>query len=321
MNIGTVIDDRYELRNTIGHGSMGRVWLAHDQRLKRDVALKTMLAPTLGATTQEDAAVKRFQREARAVARLDHAGLAAVHDFGTQDGMHYIVMQFVQGKDLGDFIAEERRLSCKQSVSIAVQVCSVLAAAHAVGIVHRDLKPGNIRVRTDGVVKVLDFGVVALMDDNASKLTSTSETVGTLPYMAPEQIEGKPVDHHTDLYSLGCLLYEMLSGRPPFTHDSPYVIPRMHLEEEPLPLSALDVDVPQEVELVIRELLAKKPQERPRHVGEVYVRLAPFLPVPLAPEQSLVPWVATDPCRPFTHPMAPGARSVRQWTDQGRNCW
>jgi serine/threonine protein kinase len=258
--------------------------------------------------------VKRFEREAMAVARLDHVGLAAVYDMGEDNGVRYLAMQYVQGLDLADLIAENERLTVQQAASVAVQICSVLATAHAQQIVHRDLKPGNVRIRTDGVVKVLDFGAAALLDATEAKLTNPGSTApGTWQYMAPEQIAGKPVTQRTDLYALGCLLHEMLSGKAPFRHSSPLMIPEMHLSIEPPPLSLIEPTVPSALEELVLELLAKEPEGRPAHAGEVYRRLADYLPAPLPAEQALVPWVEADPCRPFTHPMAPGARPVRDW--------
>lgn len=313
MDVGTVIAARYEIKRDIGRGGMGQVWLAHDRHLKRSVAVKTM-APE--ATTDPEHAVqdgKRFEREATAVARLDHAGLATVYDLGEEAGTRYLAMQYVQGLDLADFIAERGRLSLEETSAIGVQICSVLAAAHALRIVHRDLKPGNIRIRTDGIVKVLDFGIAAVLDPKQTKLTATGEMLGSWHYMAPEQIEGGPVDERTDLYALGCLLHEMLSSTPPFTHDSPLMLPDLHRTATPTPLRQLDPALPTELEDLVLSLLAKESEARPSHAGEVYQRLAAWLPQPEPPTHALIPWTAADPCRPFRHPMAPGARPVRMW--------
>ncbi|MFJ8042141.1 serine/threonine-protein kinase [Kitasatospora sp. NPDC096147] len=314
MDIGSLIAERYLVKAAIGRGGMGQVWLAQDKSLERSVALKTMIqgvSPDPGRAALE---VKRFEREAMAVARLDHIGLAAVYDMGEDGGVHFLAMQYVQGLDLADLIAENERLTVQQAASVAVQICSVLATAHAQQIVHRDLKPGNVRVRTDGVVKVLDFGAAALLDAAEPRLTNPGSTApGTWQYMAPEQIAGQRVTQQTDLYALGCLLHEMLSGKAPFRHSSPLMIPEMHLSEEPSPLSLLEPTVPSPVEELVLELLAKDPGHRPAHAGEVYRRLADFLPNPLPAERALAPWAEADPCRPFTHPMAPGARPVRSW--------
>ncbi|MFF0434613.1 serine/threonine-protein kinase [Streptomyces sp. NPDC004327] len=313
MDIGTLIAKRYRIKSAIGRGGMGQVWMADDEHLGRGVAVKTM-TPLVGLTVAQiaqDAA--RFEREAKAVAKLDHTGLAAVYDLGVETGTHYLVMQYVQGLDLGDYIAEREPLSVAEAAAVGVQICSTLAAAHARGVVHRDLKPGNVRIRTDGVVKVLDFGVAAILDADTKKLTTTGERLGSFLYMAPEQVMGEPVDRRTDLYALGCLIHEMLTGRPVFEHESPLVVPSLHTGTEPEPLRSLRPDVPEEIETLVLDMLAKKPADRPAHAGEVFRRLAAHLPAPGTPEDALVPWAEADPRRPFLHPMAPDARPVRQW--------
>lgn len=316
MDIGSIVARRYRVKSPIGQGGMGQVWMAHDEHLARPVALKTM---TSSAARTADATkdARRFEREAKAMARLDHIGLAAVYDLGEDAGIRYLAMQYIQGHDLRDLIAERGHLSVTETAAIAVQVCSVLAAAHSLRIVHRDLKPGNIRVRTDGLVKVLDFGVAADLDPDATHLTTTGQTLGTWLYMAPEQVAAEPIDHRADLYALGCLIHEMLSGRPPFTDPAPLKIPDMHLTTPPTPLREIAPGIPEEIEHLVLELLAKKPDDRPAHAGEVYRRLAPWLPDRLPAEAALLPWVDVDPCRPFTHPMAPGARPVRDWARSG----
>ncbi|MFM9613228.1 serine/threonine-protein kinase [Streptomyces niveiscabiei] len=314
MDIGAFIAERYRIRRAVGRGGMGQVWLADDEHLGRTVAVKTMI-PAKGLTDAQIATdAARFEREAKAVAGLDHPGLAAVYDLGVEAGTHYLVMQYVQGVDLGDHIAEHEQLVLDEAASVGVQICSVLAAAHACGVVHRDLKPGNVRIRTDGVVKVLDFGVAALLDGDAQKLTTTGERLGSFLYMAPEQVTGDPVDARTDLYALGCLIHEMLTGRPVFEHESSLAVPSLHAEAEPPPLRHLRPDVPEEIETLVLELLAKKPADRPEHAGRVYQRLAAHTPAPGAPENALAPWAEADPRRPFLHPMAPGAHPVRQWS-------
>ncbi|WP_436778208.1 serine/threonine-protein kinase [Yinghuangia sp. YIM S09857] len=317
MDIGHVIADRYRISEIIGRGGMGRVWLARDLHLNRSVAVKTM---DVDASDPEQAErdAKRFAREATTVAGLDHSGLATVYDLGVEDGLHYLVMQHVHGTDLGDYIAETAPLDIVEVAAIGVQICSVLGAAHAKGIVHRDLKPGNVRIRTDGVVKVLDFGVAALLDPKADHLTRTGERPGTLRCMSPEQVEGDvaAVDHRADLYALGCLLYEMLTGRPVFSDEYPLLMPSLHVHETPVPPGQIRDDIPQDIEALVLELLAKAPADRPAHAGAVYPRLARFLPGPADPALALRPWAEVAPLRPFQHPMAPDARPVRLWASQ-----
>ncbi|MFM9493381.1 serine/threonine-protein kinase [Streptomyces galilaeus] len=313
MDIGTLIAKRYRIKSPIGRGGMGQVWMAHDEHLDRAVAVKTMTPA--GGLTPEQAVLdaRRFEREAKAVARLDHTGLAAVYDLGVETGTHYLVMQYVQGLDLGDYIAERGQLTLEETASVGVQICSALAAAHTRSVVHRDLKPGNVRIRTDGVVKVLDFGVAAILDADTKKLTTTGERLGSWQYMAPEQVMGTPVDRRTDLYALGCLLHEMLTGKPVFEHESPLMVPSMHTEAAPEPLRTVRPDLPEAVEALVLELLEKKQGDRPAHAGVVYRRLAAHLPGPGTPAGALAPWAEADPRRPFLYPMAPDARPVRQW--------
>ncbi|MEW2292875.1 serine/threonine-protein kinase [Streptomyces sp. NPDC006743] len=313
MNTGSLIAGRYRIKNLIGRGGMGVVWLAHDENLGRDVALKTM-STGLGLTEEQRARdAERFRREAQAVARLDHPGLATVYDLGEENGTRFLVMQYVIGLALSDRIVEEGPLSVEETASIGVQIASVLGSVHARDVVHRDLKGSNVVIRTDGVVKVLDFGVAAFLDPETTSLTTTGERPGSLECMAPEQIRGKPVDARTDLYALGCLLYAMLTAEPVFAHDSELMLPGMILEKPPAPPRELRRGIPTALEELVLQLLAKEPDERPVHAGEVWQRLSAWLPARRAPEKALVPWAEVDPLRPFTHPMGPDARPVRAW--------
>ncbi|MFF8945719.1 serine/threonine-protein kinase [Streptomyces sp. NPDC014864] len=313
MNTGSLIAGRYRIKNLIGRGGMGVVWLAHDENLGRDVALKTMNVDSALTEEQRARDAERFLREAQAVARLDHPGLATVYDLGEENGTRFLVMQYVLGPALDDRIAEEGLLSVEETASIGVQIASVLGSVHARDVVHRDLKGSNVVIRTDGVVKVLDFGVAAFLDPDSTSLTTTGERPGSLECMAPEQIRGRPVDARTDLYALGCLLYAMLTGEPVFAHESELMLPGMILEKSPVPLRELRGGIPTALEGLVLQLLAKEPDERPVHAGEVWRRLAAWLPARRAPEEALVPWAEVDPLRPFTHPMGPDARPVRAW--------
>ncbi|GAA2453702.1 serine/threonine-protein kinase [Streptomyces macrosporus] len=316
MNVTSLIAKRYRIKNLIGRGGMGVVWLAHDENLGRDVALKTMaVAP--GITEEQRARdAERFRREAQAVARLDHPGLATVYDLGEENDTRFLVMQYVIGTTLADRIAEEGPLPIEETAAIGVQIASVLGSVHARNVVHRDLKGSNVVIRTDGVVKVLDFGVAAFLDPDITRLTTTGERPGSLECMAPEQTLGKPIDHRVDLYALGCLLYNMLTGDPVFAHDSELMLLRMIMEQPPVPPKSLRNDIPDELEELVLQLLAKNPDHRPDHAGEVWQRLAAWLPERGAPEAALTPWVEVDPLRPFTHPMAPEARPVREWAQR-----
>ncbi|THC47312.1 serine/threonine-protein kinase [Streptomyces sp. A1499] len=313
MDIGPVIAKRYRIKREIGSGGMGVVWLAHDEHLGRDVALKTMNTPPGLTQDQRARDAERFRREARAAARLDHTGIATVYDLGEERGTRFLVMQYVTGVDLEDRIAEQERLSIEEAASVGVQIASVLGSVHARNVVHRDLKGRNVIIRTDGVVKVLDFGVAAFLEPDTAKLTTTGERPGSLECMAPEQILGKLVDHRTDLYALGCLLHKMLTGEPVFEHRSELMLPGLILDHPPIPLRDLRPDAPSDLESLVTELLAKAPNDRPAHAGEVWRRLASWLPERGDPAAALTPWAEVDPLRPFRHPMGPDARPVRSW--------
>lgn len=318
MDIEQPIAERYRIKHRIGRGGMGIVWLARDEHLGRDVALKTMNPPPGLTEKQLARESERFRREAQAAARLDHAGIATVYDLGEEKGTRYLVMQYVTGIDLDDRVAEQGPLSLLEAASIGVQIASVLGSVHVRDIVHRDLKGSNVIIRTDGVVKVLDFGVAAFLSPDVVKLTTTGEQVGSLECMAPEQIKGKQVDQRTDLYALGCLLHKMLTGEPVFAHDSDLMLPGLILDHPPTPLRELRPETPGDLEELILQLLAKDPRARPAHAGEVWQRLAGWLPERGDPAAALTPWAEVDPLRPFTHPMGPDARPVRAWAKPGR---
>ncbi|WP_327037993.1 serine/threonine-protein kinase [Micromonospora maris] len=271
------IGDRYELTYPIGRGGMGQVWAGYDERLDRPVAIKFLRRSEV-PEDDRPVAVKRFRREARATARLDHPGVPAVYDLGEHGDDLYLVMQLVRGIVLADHIAEQERLSVYEAVSIAAQICSVLDAAHRASLVHRDLKPQNLVLTPTGAVKVLDFGVAALLGPaEASRLTATGRTLGTPAYIAPEQAAGSRVGPVADLYALGCILYEMLAGRPPYQAANAPEMLRLHMGA-PIPIvTEHRSEVPDDLAHLLFCLLAKDPAERPPSAAEVEKLLAPFL--------------------------------------------
>ena len=210
-----VLDDRYALDDLpIGRGGMGEVWGARDLRLDRRVAIKLIRFPD---GIHDPELVRRFHRESRITARLEHPGVPAVHDTGiAADGRPYLVMQYVDGVSVADVVAEHGALPVGWAAAIAAQTCAVLAAAHAVSLVHRDLKPANLVLGPDGAVRVLDFGLAVALGAGDSQITRSGQTIGTPAYMAPELVVGEPTGPATDLYSLGCTLHELLTGRSPF---------------------------------------------------------------------------------------------------------
>lgn len=299
---GRIIADRYELATILGQGGMGQVWTAYDRRLDRRVAVKLLRPDRVAGPTGSDAADelrRRFVRECRVTAQVDHPGLVTVHDAGSDDDDLYLVMQYVEGSDLADHLAESSPYPWPWAVAVAAQLCAVLCAVHAVPIVHRDLKPRNVMVRPDGTVTVLDLGVASVLDTDTTRLTHTGSPIGSPAYMAPEQAMGGAVGPYTDLYALGVLLHELLSGDVPFAGSTALGVLHRHLYEPPLPVRRTRPEVPAALEALVLRLLAKDPQDRPASAQEVYEDLAPLLPKHGTPAGPL------DPTRPFLRPHAP----------------
>ncbi|MFJ7592690.1 protein kinase [Streptomyces sp. NPDC097617] len=297
-----LIGDRYRLASILGQGGMGQVWTAYDQRLDRRVAVK-LLRPdkVAGPGTVAEELRRRFVRECRVTAQVDHPGLVTVHDAGNDGDELFLVMGYVEGADLADHLAEHTPYPWQWAVAVVAQLCSVLSAVHAVPIVHRDLKPRNVMVRPDGTVLVLDLGVASVMDTDTTRLTSTGSPIGSPAYMAPEQAISGAVGPYTDLYALGVLLYELLSGNVPFVGSTALGVLHRHLYEPPAPVRQLRPEIPQELENLLLNLLAKDPQDRPASAQEVYEALAPLLPA----RDSRTPSGPLDPTRPFLRPQAP----------------
>ncbi|MFJ4971003.1 protein kinase [Streptomyces sp. NPDC088755] len=301
---GRVIAGRYELASVLGQGGMGQVWTAYDQRLDRRVAVKLLRPDRVAGPTGGDAPDElrsRFVRECRVTAQVDHPGLVTVHDAGSDGDDLYLVMQYVEGVDLADHLAERDTYPYPWSwaVAVAAQLCAVLSAVHAVPIVHRDLKPRNVMVRPDGTVTVLDLGVASVLDTDTTRLTHTGTPIGSPAYMAPEQAMGGAVGPYTDLYALGVLLHELLSGDVPFAGSTALGVLHRHLYEPPVPVRQIRPEVPVPLEALVLRLLAKDPQERPAAAQEVYEELVPLLPGHGTPTGPL------DPTRPFLRPHAP----------------
>ncbi|HEX6332055.1 MAG TPA: protein kinase, partial [Actinomycetota bacterium] len=236
---------------------MAKVYRGEDTVLGRTVAVK-VLAPQFA---DDPNFVTRFRREAQAAARISNPNLVSVFDTGSDDGVHYIVMEFVEGKTLAEFLAGGGRIMPERAIDIGADVCRALQAAHAQGVIHRDIKPGNIMLNVRGDVKVTDFGI-ARMSTTAETVAQTAAVLGTAAYLSPEQAQGQPVDGRTDIYSLGCVLYEMVAGRPPFTGDSPVTVASKQVLEQPTPPSKLNPDVSPDLDAVILRAMAKNPDNR-----------------------------------------------------------
>ena len=257
----------YEILSPIGAGGMGEVWRARDSRIARDVAIK-LLPQSFSASEDR---LRRFEQEARAAGALNHPGLVTIFDVGIAEGSPYIVMELLEGATLREVLGDDSpsALPLRKAVDYATQLASALAVAHEKGIIHRDLKPENLFVTTDGRVKILDFGLAKLNapdrpDDSSTqqKQTSPGTVMGTAGYMSPEQVRGQAVDHRTDIFSLGAILYEMLSGRRAFRRDSSVETMNAVLKEDPPELTVIDPKLPPAVERVVRHCLEKNPRER-----------------------------------------------------------
>ncbi|QSB13258.1 protein kinase [Natronosporangium hydrolyticum] len=304
MREGMLIADRYEVTAAIGPGGMGEVWEGYDRRLDRRVAVKFIRRTGLLGEVDYEQAVRRFAREARVTAKLEHPGVPTVFDLGSHDGETYLAMQLVIGRTLKDVIAEQGPLPGAWAAAIGAQVCSVLATAHAGSMIHRDLKPSNLMLCPDGSVKVLDFGIAALLDAvDLTRLTTTGQLLGTPAYMAPEQFTGEELGPATDLYALGCVLYELLAGQPPFGADHPFQLMRRHQQQAPPALAPVRPDLPAALAELVGQLLAKSAPERPAHAGEVYLRLLPH--VAEGAERTGGSAVAQGPTRPYHYPLGP----------------
>ncbi|MEU2159516.1 serine/threonine-protein kinase [Streptomyces sp. NPDC019208] len=304
---GKVLRSRYRLDRILGRGAMGLVWQGTDLYLERPVAVKTVAADLLALPDWRPTALARFEREAKAAACLDHANVTTVYDAAVTEDVCCLVMQLVDGTTLDNVIdcADDGRLSVSAAVSVAAQLCSGLSAAHAAGLVHRDLKPQNVMVRTSGVVKILDFGLVKVLSNTDPRLTMTGETLGNVSYASPELLAGEsPLDGRSDLYAVGCLLHHMLTGQPPFPGGGVADLVTRHLTASPPRLADWGVDAPAALHDLLRALLAKRPEDRPDSAAAVYAALAPYLPTP---DPGLVTrrMPPEDPRRPFLVPQGP----------------
>src|SRR5215831_18367484 len=224
---GRVFSNRYELQREVAQGGMAAVYLARDQLLSRPVALKALFPEY----AREPSFVERFRREAQAAAGLNHPNIVAIYDWGIESGTYFIVMEYVEGRSLRDLMRAEGALDGPQAAEVTAEIAAALAFAHRSGVVHRDVKPGNVLITRSGNVKVTDFGIARAGASDA--LTQTGSVMGTATYFSPEQAQGQPVDGRSDVYSLGVVLYEMVTGAVPFTGDTPVAVAYKHVREEP----------------------------------------------------------------------------------------
>ena len=341
MTANTVAGGRYVIENTLGHGGMAVVYLARDAELGRPVALK-VLAENLGG----DGDVReRFVREARLAARLSHPNVVHVFDAGEDDGRPFIVMEYVPGETLADLLDRRRKLPPREATALAAQAARGLHQAHAAGLVHRDVKPQNLLLRDDGVLKIADFGIARAVD--SSRLTQLGTVLGTASYIAPEQALGEAVGPQADIYSLGAVLYQLLTGRPPYDIESLAELAEQQRSGTIVPVRDLEPSVPTDVEAVVMRCLARDPKFRPSSAGELADALAAepatretvALPRGRRPRRTTWTWIAvaalfgvvvlvlgllrlggdgsspTRPTAPRVQPIAPGATAA----DEARN--
>ena len=271
---GKILGGRYEIIEKIGNGGMATVYKAKCLVLKRYVAVKVLREEF----TTDNEFVRRFNVEAQSVASLTHPNIVSVYDVGHDGDLYYIVMELVKGKTLKDIIVEDKVLGWKWSVKIAIQIASALEVAHKNNIVHRDIKPHNIIITEDGVAKVTDFGIAKAVSN--STITAFGATIGSVHYFSPEHAKGGITDAKSDLYSLGVVLYEMVTGKVPFDADTPVSVALMHMQQEPLPPSDINPNVPQSVSQIIMKAMQKDPALRYNSATEMKASLEAVLKNP-----------------------------------------
>jgi eukaryotic-like serine/threonine-protein kinase len=265
-----LVGSRYELGELIGYGGMAEVHRGRDTRLNRDVAIKVLRADL----SRDPSFLNRFRREAHSAAGLNHPSIVAVYDTGedaTHDGtpQPFIVMEFVEGRTLRDILKAEGRLPVRRAMEIVADVSAALDFSHRNGIIHRDIKPANVMITPAGAVKVMDFGIARAVADNSATVTQTANVIGTAQYLSPEQARGETVDARSDVYSTGCLLYELVTGVPPFQGDSPVAVAYQHVRENPVVPSARNPEVPRAVDSIVMKALAKNQLNRYQSAGDM----------------------------------------------------
>ncbi|HEY4019806.1 MAG TPA: Stk1 family PASTA domain-containing Ser/Thr kinase [Pseudonocardiaceae bacterium] len=269
MSTPRLLSNRYELGDTIGYGGMSEVHKGRDVRLSRDVAIKVLRADL----ARDPQFQERFRREAQNAAALNHPAIVSVYDTGetsTEFGpLPYIVMEFVDGRTLRDIVKTEGPLPSKRAMEVMADVCAALDFSHRHGIVHRDVKPANVMITKTGAVKVMDFGIARAVADGQAQMTQTAAVIGTAQYLSPEQARGESVDARSDVYAAGCVLFELLTGEPPFTGDSPVAVAYQHVREDPKPPSSLNPRVNPALDAIVLKAMAKGPANRYQSAAEM----------------------------------------------------
>ncbi|MBW3548488.1 MAG: Stk1 family PASTA domain-containing Ser/Thr kinase [Actinobacteria bacterium] len=317
-----VFSSRYELHRRIARGGMADVFLARDSLLDRPVALK-VLFPEFAT---DPSFVQRFRREARAAANLSHPNIVSVYDWGEEDGTYFIVMEYVEGRSLAQIIRDEGRLHPDRAADVTSDIAAALGFAHRNGVVHRDVKPGNVIISPSGQVKVADFGIARAISTQEN-LTQAGTVMGTAAYFSPEQARGEKVDPRSDVYSLGVVLYEMLTGRPPFTGDSPVAVAYKHVQETPRPPRERNADIPADLDAIVLRAMAKNADDRYPSAEDLRsdlrrfrqgatVEAATVLAAPAADDRTQAVGAPVDAGATRAVPAAEGTRTMRRVEEQ-----
>ena len=289
MTIPRLLSDRYELGETLGYGGMSEVHLGRDVRLDRDVAVKVLRADL----ARDPQFQHRFRREAQNAAALNHPAIVAVYDTGETVSdygpLPYIVMEYVEGRTLRDIVKTEGPMDEQRAMETMADICAALDFSHRNGIIHRDVKPANVMINNAGAVKVMDFGIARALADGQG-VTQTAAVVGTAQYLSPEQARGELVDARSDVYAAGCVLYELITGEPPFTGDSPVAVAYQHVREDPIPPSRQNPDVSAALDAVVLKAMSKNPANRYQSAAEMRTDLVRVL----SGQRQLAPVIMTD---------------------------
>src|SRR3954463_12081217 len=302
MTTPRLLSNRYELGETLGYGGMSEVHRGRDVRLGRAVAVKVLRADL----ARDPQFQERFRREAQNAAALNHPAIVAVYDTGetrTEHGpLPYIVMEYVDGRTLRDIVKTEGPLPGQRAMEIMADVCAALDFSHRHGIVHRDVKPANVMITRNGAVKVMDFGIARATTDGQAAVTQTAAVIGTAQYLSPEQARGEAVDARSDVYAAGCVLFELLTGEPPFTGDSPVAVAYQHVREDPKPPSDVNPQIPPALDAVILKALSKNPANRYQSAAELRADLvrvrngqSPMAPAVMSEDERTAMLAASPP--------------------------